>query len=235
MGISSVHLNGNLLCAVDVETTGLVAGTHEITQICIMPVTPDLRPSKEIPMFHVRMRPMRDNADLGEMKRENLIKALNDGLLPDRAETRLREWFEKLPLRPGKRITPLGHNYTSFDKAFIVDWLGGPYSYEEFFRHDVRDTMTTALAINDMADYHSKRIPFPKYTLSYVCRVLGFENEGAHDAVMDCMATIEAYRRIMRYADYADPTSFVRLQPRGDQEMVRPAETSDSEAQTPPI
>ena len=41
------HLNGNLLCSVDTETTGLRAGYHELIQLGVVPLDGDLKPCLE--------------------------------------------------------------------------------------------------------------------------------------------------------------------------------------------
>jgi DNA polymerase III epsilon subunit-like protein len=195
------HFNGNLLCAVDCETTGLLWNKHDIIQIAIIPVTLGFEPNLDIPYFHCFMKPRRpENIDLDSNKinRGRVIEAMNNGLEPDTAEERLREWFQQLRLPVRKTIVPLGSNYC-FDRDFIQDWLGGPLSYAEFFRNDHRDTMLTALMINDMFSWSEEKIPFPKTGLGYLCNLLNVAHPNAHDAVGDCLATIEVYRRLMKW------------------------------------
>ena len=200
----NTHFNGNLFCAIDVETTGLLFTKHDIIQICVMPIKPDLRPDLDRGYFHTLIHPRRPeniNYESNKINRGRVTEALNMGMSPDTAEERLREWFQSLRLPVGKKIVPLGQNF-AFDRDFIIDWLGGPLSYDEFFRGDYRDTQSMALMINDWAGWHEERIPFPKTSLKYLCSVLGVENPNAHDAVGDCVTTIEVYRRLMRYRDY---------------------------------
>src|SRR5207302_4155191 len=95
---------------------------------------------------------------------------------------------------------PLGSNY-SFDRDFLIQFMGGVLSYDYIFRSDFRDTMLAAVHHNDLADWHNERIPFPKYNLQYLCRILGVENPVRHRAIPDALATAEVYRRLMRYKD----------------------------------
>ncbi len=195
------HLNGNLLCAIDCETTGLLWNKHDIIQIAIIPVTPSFEPNLDIQYFHCFMKPRRlENIDLeaNKINRGRVTQAINEGMEPETAEERLREWFQSLRLPVKKSIVPLGSNY-AFDRDFIMDWLGGPLSYGEFFRNDYRDTSLTGLMLNDMAFWAEDRIPFPKTSLKYLCSQLGVAHVNAHDAVGDCLATIEVYRRLMRW------------------------------------
>lgn len=204
MGRSSVHLNGNLLCAIDTETTGLNFVQNEILQLCILPLGPDLKPSQEYRPFELKIKPEKlDTADpqADRINRGLLQAAMTDGIERWTAVDFLSDWFKKLKLPEKKKIVPLGCNY-SFDRDFLLDFVGGPLSYEEYFRNDYRDVMLTALAINDMCDFHSERIPFPKYGLTYLCSCLGVEHRNRHDAVGDCIATAEVYRRLMRFKDH---------------------------------
>ncbi len=83
--------------------------------------------------------------------------------------------------------------------------MGGSESYAEIFRDDFRDVQKMALTVNDMCDWHSEAIPFPKVNLAYLAASLGMEQFKAHDAISDCLATGEIYRRMMRYKDYWTP------------------------------
>lgn len=202
---SDTHFNGNLFCAIDIETTGLSFAKHDIIQICVMPITPTLEPSKEIDFFHCLIKPRRPEnieEDSNKINRGRVVESMTHGLESETAEERLREWFQKLPLPVHKMIVPLGHNYSAFDRDFIVDWLGGPLSYGEFFRSDHRDTMTMALMLNDMAAHFLEPIPFPKVGLKFLCGRLGMEQVNAHDAVGDCVTTIEVYKRLLRYKNF---------------------------------
>jgi DNA polymerase III epsilon subunit-like protein len=52
-----VHLNGNLLCAVDVETTGIIPGFHDLIQVAALPLNADLEPLKTVPPFYMNLKP----------------------------------------------------------------------------------------------------------------------------------------------------------------------------------
>lgn len=212
MAYSSVHLNGNLLCAIDVETSGPRPLYHDILQIALVPVAPDLTVSKQFPYLELKIRPARPERTDGLKNGLNtrlFHDCMANGMPAETAEERLREWFWKLGLPERKKIIPLGHNYSNFDRLFILDWLGGALSYDEFFRSDSRDTMFMALMLNDMADYFSERIPFPKWSLPFLAAQLGVEHPNAHDAVADCIACIECYRKLMRYREHCYKSVFM--------------------------
>lgn len=202
--ISPVHMNQNLFCAIDIETTGLEFTKHEILQLAILPLNADFTPSKHFRPFEIKIKP--ENLDTAEeqadvVNKGLLRRAMTEGIERWTAADFLNDWFTSLKLPERKKIIPLGCNY-SFDRDFILNFLGGPLSYDQYFRSDYRDVQMTALSINDMCDFHAIRIPFPKVKLSYLCSCLLVEHINKHDALGDCVATAEVYRRLMRYKDY---------------------------------
>ena len=192
------HLNGHLLCVVDVETTGLKAGYHDIVQICVLPLGFDLKPLKKITPFYTTLQPKfpeRADAIALRVNKLDMASLIADGIEPYRASDLFEEWFKKLKLPERKKIAPLGHNYP-FDRSFIQDWLGHE-AYEQFFDYHIRDTATTSLFLNDHADFHNEKCPYPKQNLKYLASTLGVEHTGAHDSMNDCLVTAECYRRMI--------------------------------------
>lgn len=198
---SSVHMNGNILCVIDTETTGLNPFKNEIIQLAVLPLTPELNPSKDTPFFDILIKPERlDEIDLeaDKVTRGLVVEAINHGMDKWTALDRFTEWFyETLKPPYKKKIVPLGHNFANHDRPFLVEWTAGPASYDEFFRSDHRDTMTTALMFNDLADIRNERPPYPKYNLKYLCSCLGIPHEHRHHALSDCLVTAECYKRML--------------------------------------
>ena len=52
-----LHLNGNLLVSVDLETTGRRPGYHEIIQIACVPLGPELKPAPGLLPFYTEIKP----------------------------------------------------------------------------------------------------------------------------------------------------------------------------------
>lgn len=196
---TAVHFNGNLICAIDTETSGLKAGFHDILQIAVIPLNPDLTPNTEIIPFHTKLVPKRpwnfDDAST-KVSGQTLEDAKEYGMDPWTAVDLFEQWFKRLGLPERKLIVPLGHNF-QFDKGFILDWLGGQEAYNAYFHGHVRDTMQAALLINDASDWQSEAIPFPKVSLKYLCNLLGVQLLNAHDALADAMASAECYRKLL--------------------------------------
>lgn len=199
-----VHLNGNLLCAVDVETTGTVAGFHDLIQVAIVPLDANIRPIKTITPFYLNLTPLRpENVDPKALKvtKLSLAQIILNSMDPFKAADLFIEWFERLNLpmtanaNARKRIAPLWSN-GSFDKSFLMEWLT-PEQYNEYFYFQERDTQALALSINDRYSHHAEPVPFPKVGVNYLASCFGVVNENAHDALSDCITTAEIYRRML--------------------------------------
>lgn len=200
---SMLHLNGNLLCAIDVETTGLDPDKHDIIQVAVVPVNNLLEPiSDPLPFYHL-MKPREDRLENIEKKAMKVCGInLSDLILNAQDQwtmaDRFVEWFESLPLPLGKKLVPLAHNWP-FDRDFMINWLGRA-TYEYVFFGHYRDLMAAALYLNDWSDFHGEPYPYQKVDLAYVCSTLKVKNDKAHDALNDCLATIKAYKALLSSA-----------------------------------
>ena len=196
---SMMHLNGHLLCAVDVETTGLIPTIHDIATVCIMPLNEQLLPSREIIPFNMMLQPKRpENVDPEALNkcRLKLSDLILNGFDAWKAADLFDEWFEKLRLPGGKKIAPLAHNWP-FDRSFIIDWLGN-LNYEGRFYHRYRDPMVIANYMNDLADLRGETYPYPKLELPYLISQMKIELPGQlHDAMIDCVAVAEVYKQLI--------------------------------------
>jgi len=79
----------------------------------------------------------------------------------------------------------------------LKSWLGEE-TYARYFHWNIADTMIVAQFLNDRAAFRCEKVPFSKKNLSYICSSLNIPTTGAHDALQDCIATAEAYHRMMR-------------------------------------
>lgn len=193
------HLNGNLLCAVDVETTGTDHDKHDIIEIALLPLDAQYKPNKRMQIFNLTMRPVRtENVDRKalEVNQSTYDEICNNALYPDRVAELFVEWFTKLNLGFNKRISPLAHNWP-FDMNFIRDWLG-EMTFHQIFDGRYRDLQASCLFANDLADWRGDRIPYPKVNLSYIANELKVNHEDAHQALADCRITAECYEKLMQ-------------------------------------
>ncbi len=193
------HLNGNLLCAVDVETTGLVPGHNDMWQIAILPLNSRIEPAKDVMPFYMNMKVKRpDNIDKNAIKIANLdfYEAQKRAVDPWSAADMLDDWFEALKLPVYKKICPLASNWP-FDRAFIIDWLGDE-TYHQLFSPHYRDTMVAALFENDIADHRSNKVEYHHVGLGALASKMNVVNNKAHDALQDCLTTAKVYQRLLR-------------------------------------
>ena len=202
--ITQQHLNGDQMIAIDVETTGLEVGYHEICQLALVPVDNFYKPRADVRPLNIFIRPdYPEHIDPEALKVSKIKRSalLDYGIDSEKAKDVLEEWINKLGLPHNKfgtkrcRIVPLGHNF-DFDSAFLMHWLGGD-QYSEWFNPHVRDTLTTALFLNDKASMKGQRVPFPKVSLVYIAAQLKVKYDNAHNALEDCRATAAVYRQMM--------------------------------------
>jgi DNA polymerase III epsilon subunit-like protein len=206
MANSMVHWNGNVLCAMDVETTGLDPHHHEIWQIAILPLDSNIEVRKDVMPFCIEIKPEhpeRANEDIQHKlsNREAYIKACERGFDQEKAKDLLEIWIERLKLPctefgTPKRIMPLGQNF-GFDKGFITRWLGVEM-YNQYFDYHYADTMVAAMYLNDRAGMHAEPIPFSKINLTYLASTLKIDHPRAHTALGDCVVTAEVYKQMLR-------------------------------------
>lgn len=192
-------LNGNLLCAVDVETTGLTIDQHEIWQICVLPLDGMLQPNKAFIPFYTEMKPDRiDNIDPAALKLgiRDLGRLLTTARPTDLVQDDFVEWFQRLNLAPGKKLAPLAHNFP-FDRGFLRKWLGEKL-YDEIFHYHFRDTMCIGAFLNDRQDSACRDLPYTRLGLKNMCKAHDVVLTNAHDAMADCMATAELYGLLCR-------------------------------------
>ncbi len=192
------HLNGNCLCAIDVETTGLTPGHHEIYQVALLPLDPDLKPMKIIPFYQDLQILYPDRIDKKAVKMNRTVFAQKQqrAMDPFTAADLLDTWMERLELPIYKRICPLAQNWP-FDRSFLIEWLGKK-SFEHLFSPWYRDTMVVSQFHSDLMDLHGEHIVFPEHNLAYLGQKLSIKNQKPHDALQDCVTTAEVYRRLLR-------------------------------------
>jgi DNA polymerase III epsilon subunit-like protein len=194
-----LHLNGNLLVSVDLETTGRRPSYHEIIQIACVPLGPDLKPAEGLMPFYTEIKPnFPERAEQQAQFRHNIPmeQLLLHAPSQDKVKDLFVEWFERLDLPFKKGLVPLAHNW-AFESSWLKEWLGTALFDEIWFSH-ARDGMLLALAINDRAAFRGEPIPFNRVGLGSLCRKFSIANPNAHDALCDALAEAEVYRALLQ-------------------------------------
>ena len=192
------HLNGNLMVAIDFETTGDTAGYHEIIQIGVVPLDADLRPNKELrPFYHniAPKHPERASMEASVIHGLNLADLMLNAPSSEKVADLLLEWFEALNLPVNKKLTPMAHNW-AFECSFGKAWLGTKM-FDHIFHFHPRDSMIFALSLKDKAAFAGEPAPFNHVGLRYLCKHFGVINETPHDALSDALAEAEVYRALV--------------------------------------
>jgi len=189
--------NGHLLTAVDVETTGTLAGWHEIIQIAAVPLDQHLDPLDNF--FYINMQPEHPERISKEAERKHKIKLsdLEGCVTQERGADLFEEWFKGLDLMFNKRLLPMAHNW-GFERSFLIHWLGEE-SFNEMWQGTPSDTIAVARFINDLCIWHARKHPFGYLNLGGLCDQFDIPLEDAHDALADCIATAKLYRSFIQY------------------------------------
>ena len=195
-----LHLNGNLLVSVDLETTGRQPGYHEIIQIACVPLGPDLKPAPGLMPFYTEIKP-----DFPErVEKQAMFKhhiSLEQLLTPcpepgQGAQTCSWNGSSGWTCPFKKSLVPMAHNW-AFEASFLKAWMGIPL-FEEMWFSLARDGMLLAIAINDKAAFRGEAIPFSKVGLGSLCNKFNIVNANAHDALADALAEAEVYRALLQ-------------------------------------
>lgn len=194
-----MHLNGNVLCSIDFETTGLIAGFHDAIEVAVVPLDANLEPMKDVLPFNTMLKPKRpQNIDPEALKVNGISLAQLEvqGMDALKGADFFVEWYERLNLVPGKKICPLAKNWP-FDRDFMKDWLG-PHTFNSMFYHRFRDVTPVVEFFNDRADFQNLQAPFPQTALEDVVSRMGLRYPTqAHRSLDDALMTAAVYRRLM--------------------------------------
>ena len=194
-----LHLIGNLMVSVDLETTGRQPGFHEIIQVACVPLGPDLKPAPDLQPFYTEVRPdFPERAEKQAMCKHSI--PMEELLLHAPTQDKVRdlfvEWFERLDLPFKKSLVPMAHNW-AFEASFLKAWMGVQL-FEEIWYSHARDGMLLAIAINDKAAFRGEAIPFNRVGLGSLCNKFNIVNANAHDALADALAEAEVYRALLQ-------------------------------------
>lgn len=194
-----INLNGYVMAALDLETTGHIDGYHDVIQVCVLPLDDNFDPREDVSPFYMNMKPNYPERAIPDAMRVNGLNLDELALAPDiwQVADCFDDWFESLGLGMFRKLIAITQN-GEFDIPFAKHWLGHT-GYDKYFCRNGRDTMQTALYLNDQAAWKNRPIPFNRVGLKELCKHFGIRLEKHHDALADCLATAEVYRELLRY------------------------------------
>ncbi len=201
---SMQHWNGNMMCAIDTETTGLDPYENQICQLAILPLNSNFGPIQDIMPLNIHIIPDPSAIDPDAMKvhGKSMEYLMTYGVDREQAANLIVDWLDALPMPWTKkgghrcRIIPLGCNY-AFDRMMITALLGAA-TYNVYFDSRARDVMEYSVAINDAYAMTGQKVRYSKNNLTWLCKQHGVNTKGAHDALIDCRNTAELYGKMIK-------------------------------------
>lgn len=205
------HIENNVLCVIEIKTSGPKPYFHDIVDLAILPVDGRFQPSKVFKPFHVISYPKRPkNIVVGagnNISRENLVRVLETGMMPDIATTLFHSWFTEMKLAKNGKLIPVAFNWSA-TLPFLEDWLGWscdtqkPVMYDYYFCEGVyRDVIAINGYLQDMAWFNSVNLPFHfnETRKSLIMKIMEVEPsyaEGTYAACIDTANIFKAYQAL---------------------------------------
>jgi len=173
--------------AVDLETTGLLAGVHEIAELTVLLHDDSFKP---LDRFHTQIRPMRPEIAEPDALIKNGLKLheLKEAATPPQVRNAFFQWHQEVA--EGKKLFPLGHNYGSFDKGFLRAFLGD--YYDDYFHYKNRDTFSLAQGLKDSGLLELDQ----SLSLENLCEHFKVPHV-SHRSHGDAIATLMLYRKLI--------------------------------------
>jgi len=201
-----LNLNGNLLVALEILTTGITPKYDDIFEICVLPLNSFFDAHKGILPFYCLLKPKRpENIDPQSLLkvrkwgfREKVLKACTDGIDAYQAADMFDRWFDKINFAHNKKLSIICYNWID-KKPFIVDWLGQKY-FDMYFDYRYRDPLPVGIFFNDHVDFRKGEtfLPFPKLDFQYMtlCTKTDHDNR-TRDTMITCYALADMYKKMI--------------------------------------
>lgn len=187
---------GDLICLVDVETSGLLpwSGAEILEFACIL-LQPDLTEIDRYGPVRLRML-IPENAEAGALaingiKREDIESGLDPCWI-------WREWCQWLRSRltenaPGAKIVLGGHNYAAFDSEFLRA------AWKRYLPASATKGLFSTKTIDTMLIYYWQQVVCQgrdtRCDLRTCCEYYGIPTPD-HSAIADVVATVDLLRRL---------------------------------------
>lgn len=195
-----------VICAVDIETTGMDWSKHQILQVAIVPLDSGFNVCHDM-IIDIRIRAGRGEIDPKAMEIHKLDP--NEGIDEYDFPVFLKR---KMYVFGIDKIEPLGCFYDNFDYPFLADAIDRHEeqvgTYRDLFSSLSRDVMKLAQSINDRYTANGHQPLFRPYygadgkehsglSLKDICKTLEIAHSWPHDAVEDAIAAARAYKALL--------------------------------------
>ena len=174
--------------SIDIETTGLQSGLHEIVELSVILHDENFKP---VETFTSKIKPMRPEIVEPEALIINNLSLsdLKDCATPAQVRNAFFDWHENII--GNKKIIPLGHNYGSFDSQFLRYFFG--HFYDEIFHYKCRDTHALAQGLKDCGLLELTQ----SLSLKNLCEKFAIPHK-AHSSYGDAMGALILYRALVK-------------------------------------
>jgi len=196
MGNFAVHFNSNLACAISIKTSGPIPMKYEVCEITVLPLDSFYRPNKNFQLLNLSIQPIGSEHSGTHMSEAKFLKYKSNGYPSDKSAWLFEHWYAKLNLGKEKRIIPFCYDWP-LTKMFLGDWLGFSY-LDLYFSPEYRDPTCIAAFQNDMADWNSRQIPYPKTKFSYLLSQSKIEHDKLDDTLTRARQISELYQVLLK-------------------------------------
>ncbi|NOX71312.1 MAG: 3'-5' exonuclease [Candidatus Micrarchaeota archaeon] len=174
----------------DTETTGLSPAKHQILTIGMIITDENLKPVFEKEYLVRKEEWSEVNPFALRVNKINLSEH-NVRAKPEKAVCREIVKDIKKVVRKSPDIEAVGHNL-----RFDMNFLGAMFERNDVgfpFPYDYEDTMQMARML-----IRERKLPLKSSRLKAVCRCVGYEGDGFHNALEDVKATMHIYPRLKK-------------------------------------
>lgn len=185
-----------MIVAMDIETTGLEAGHHDVIEIAMVPLGWDLKPDQNYQPFQSIVKPLYpDRADPKALKinKIDFVRLQAEAPTRETVTVAMEDWIQKLNT-PYGNIEPLAHNWM-FERSFMIEFLGFN-TFNHLFHYHFRDSMVAAQFINDRAILKGFNKPYQSVSLQRLASQLQIPVSRGHRALEDAVLCAEVYRQL---------------------------------------
>lgn len=176
-----------MIISLDVETTGLTSGFHEITELGAVILDDAFN---EISTFSTLMKinkPERYSLEAQSISGITVEELEKHGKGQMAARIEFMDWV--YTHMDDEKLTPLGHNY-DFDKQFLNVFLGA--QYDDLFTYRYRDSQRAAGLLIDAGVINPEKVGLDK-----LAEYFGMSPQ-IHRALADAKLCVEVYKRLIQ-------------------------------------